>query len=126
MSFPSRPRAQLGLAAALLAFLAAWIACFPPQRYGFYPSCPVHEWLGLQCPGCGLTRAVADLLSGRLRDALGHNALVVGLLPFAAALALVECYSVVRWNRWRPVRIGHFSMSVAYAVVVMFGVARNL
>src|SRR4051812_20010867 len=59
------------------------LICFPPSRFAFYPNCPIHEYFGLLCPGCGATRACAALLRGHFVDALRQNALFVLLLPFA-------------------------------------------
>ncbi|HCC55687.1 MAG TPA: hypothetical protein DEQ47_00200 [Solibacterales bacterium] len=120
------PRVQLAIMAAAFTAAVALLACFPPERYTFYPSCPLHELLGLQCPGCGLTRALADLMAGRMREAAGHNALAVALMPAVVGFALMQSYSVLRWNRWREVRVGPGWVAVAYAAVAVFGLGRNL
>ena len=49
---------------AIIAFAATLLLRFPPAQYSFYPRCPVHQLLHLQCPGCGATRAIADILRG--------------------------------------------------------------
>ncbi|MDP9340318.1 MAG: DUF2752 domain-containing protein [Acidobacteriota bacterium] len=67
--------------AAALATAAAVLYRFPPERYHFYPQCPVFRYLHMYCPGCGATRALAALLHGRLVEALHYNAFVVLLLP---------------------------------------------
>ncbi len=45
------------------------------------PLCTLHATTGLQCPGCGATRATHELLHGRLIAAMHYNALWVLLLP---------------------------------------------
>ena len=50
---------------------------FNPSTHGFYPVCEFHQLTGLNCPGCGGTRAVYQLLHGHLLRALEDNALVV-------------------------------------------------
>jgi hypothetical protein len=82
----SRRHLLRGLAAVFLFGCAAagMLWRFPPERYGFYPICPIHEYLHLECPGCGATRALAALLHGHLMEALRLNALVIGvILPLA-------------------------------------------
>ena len=43
----------------------------------------------------------AAMLSGRFADAFQYNPLAVIVWPVLGALAIVEIYSALRWNRWR-------------------------
>ncbi len=49
-------------------------------------GCPFHDATGLDCPGCGATRACFNVLHGRVVNALHYNALAVlvgaSLLPY--------------------------------------------
>src|ERR1700743_1975824 len=74
---------RAALPVSLMAGLAIILLRFPPAQYTFYPQCPIYSSLHLLCPGCGGTRALADLLHGRLHEALHDNALVTLLLPIA-------------------------------------------
>jgi len=68
------------LGGTILAVLYLW----DPQETSFYPPC-VFRWLtGWQCPGCGSTRAIHQLLHGHLKMAWFLNPLMVTLLPFIA------------------------------------------
>ena len=113
------PPAGLGL--AVFALLR-----FPPTRYSFYPQCPIHQFLHLECPGCGATRATAALLHGRLAEAMHLNALVTLLLPFAAAYGIL-CYR--RFLKRRPLRWPQQKAAILYAalaVAAAFTLIRNL
>ena len=109
-----------GLAAGFLA-LRIW----PPGTAGFYPPCPIHQFTGLLCPGCGGTRALSALAHGHVLEALRWNALTTLLLP---AALLWSAY--VFWQSWR----GHPlpwtpPPAVSYALLaaaVLFTVLRNL
>jgi Protein of unknown function (DUF2752) len=127
ISNPNRRRRWLAhglLAAALL--LAATLVAYPPAPGSFYPACPIHEYLHIDCPGCGATRALAALLRGRLLEAMRLNALFVLLLPFGLSAA-IECYR-------RAIRAGNFRWPVVpvpavYATIAaatMFMVVRNV
>jgi Protein of unknown function (DUF2752) len=111
---------------AIVAIAATILLRFPPAQYSFYPQCPIHELLDLQCPGCGATRAIAALLHGHLAEAMHRNALITLLLPFAAAYGIV-CYSrllqrkTIRWPQPQPAVI-----YAAFAVTAVFTVIRNL
>jgi hypothetical protein len=99
---------------------------FPPAQNSFYPRCPVHELLHLQCPGCGATRALAALLHGRLIEALHFNALATLLLPIAAVYGVL-CYK--RWLQHRPLHLLQPKPSILYAAFALtaaFTILRNL
>jgi hypothetical protein len=99
-----RRRAETRLAAAFVcvAGVAVLLLCFPPEQYGFYPRCPIHTYLHLQCPGCGCTRALAALLHGRVADAFHFNALLIaGVLPAAAVYAGLCLVRLLRREEFR-------------------------
>jgi hypothetical protein len=74
----------LALAAAMLGS-GAVLFFFDPAKQGYFPACLFHSLTGLNCPGCGGTRAAHELLHGHLLRALHDNALFVLAL---AALAI--------------------------------------
>ena len=86
---PKINSANARFAGLLLAVVAAGIAAtvffFNPSAHNFYPVCQFHRLTGLNCPGCGDTRALYALLHGHLATALRDNALLVGGTFFLAA-----------------------------------------
>lgn len=110
----------------IVAFAIIILLRFPPTQYSFYPQCPIFEYLHLECPGCGTTRALAALLHGRLAEAFHFNALVVLWLPVAAAYAIL-CY--YRFLQRRPLRWPQTPPIATYfacVVAVLFTIVRNL
>ena len=88
--------------------------------------CLFYKITGLQCPGCGSSRAVMALLRLDLREALRHNA----LFPLEwGYLAWVWIYACVRY-----IRTGRFSYAPKPAMMdwavlgacVLWGIIRNL
>lgn len=98
-------RATANLVVLLALAAAALLFKFPPERYGFYPACPVYRYLHLYCPGCGGTRALAAILHGRVSEAMHYNPLFVMLLPLLLMFGGTVYWSAVTKNKieWPPV-----------------------
>lgn len=116
--------AGIVLGAAALG-VGAVIFFFNPTTHAFYPVCKFHQLTGLNCPGCGATRALYALLHGNFLTALRDNALFV----FALAAGLVYgMWFMVRKFRGRPgseIFPAKF-LWPALAVALVFTVLRNL
>lgn len=98
---------------------------FDPTTNGFYPVCRFHQLTGLNCPGCGATRACHALLHGDLSTAFRDNALIVLSLP---ALLLRGGWLALARYRGRPagswLAVNQAWMFLVIALV--FSVLRNL
>jgi hypothetical protein len=111
---------------AILALTVSTLLLFPPEHYSFYPRCTIHEYLHLQCPGCGATRAIAALLRGHFAEAMHLNALITLLLPLAAAYG-IPCY--YRFLLGKPQRWPQPPPTAIYstlAIAAIFTILRNL
>lgn len=84
------PRAAW-LAATILVPLAwaAWVAAGEPAG----PACLLREVAHLDCPTCGITRALALLAGGEWRASLAVH-------PWGAALVLQALAGWAAWTRW--------------------------
>ena len=110
----------------LLAFVSlAGLFLFNPALYSFYPLCIFHRTTGLLCPGCGGLRAIHQLLHGHLGTAFRLNALLVLSLPVLFWLGVRRAWRRLR-NQPPPAAIPPAWFWCALAVVVVFGVLRNL
>jgi len=103
----------------------AVIFFFNPSTHGFYPACVFHSLTGLNCPGCGATRALYALLHGNVRLAVKDNVLFVALL---AALAVWGLRFGLRQMRNRTAT---FQVPVKYlwtllVIAFVFAVVRNV
>jgi len=98
---------------------------FNPGTHGFYPVCLFHELTGLNCPGCGGTRAAYQLLHGHLLLALRDNALFMLTL---VALVLRGMWFAARKIRHQPATLAvpPKALWAFLAVAVVFTVLRNL
>jgi hypothetical protein len=131
MTIPRCPLRVRSIARAVaplvvLSLATAVLLLFPPARFSFYPQCPIHEYLHLQCPGCGGTRALVALLHGHLAEAFHFNALVTLLLPFAAACGILSYSRFLQSEPLRWPQASPLAMYAALAVTATFTVVRNL
>jgi hypothetical protein len=114
----------IGLTVVLVAIMVV-LYFFNPSLYHFYPVCQFHRLTGLNCPGCGGTRAVYALLHGDFAEAFHDNALFV-----AGLVAAVLRGGWFALNRIRGRQNGSFippRWLIPMAVLAaLFGVLRNL
>jgi Protein of unknown function (DUF2752) len=121
---------SLGIFAAVTLVLAGIIAgavlfFFNPSKYSFYPVCQFHQLTGLNCPGCGSTRAAYQLLHGHFSAALHDNALFVLAL---AALAARSIWFLKRKSSNRTVNffLPPKALWTFLVIALVFTVLRNL
>ncbi len=104
---------------ALLAILAGMgiflLFNFNPEEVGFFPKCPSRALTGLDCPGCGSTRAIYHLLHLDIATAFARNPLLVLSIP---VLVLMIRYPKIALHRSAP--------WISFFVVVLYGVLRNI
>ena len=104
----------------------ALLSRFPPDRYHFYPACPVYHYLHVYCPGCGSTRALAALLHGRLAEAMHYNPLFVVLLPMLCLFAGFVYWKAAVRNRIEWPQLPQTVLASLLGVIAAFTIVRNL
>jgi Protein of unknown function (DUF2752) len=117
-------RSAANFAATGAAAGAAMLYRFSPQEYSFYPRCPFFALTHHYCPGCGATRALAELLHGNVTAALHFNAAVTVLLPFVLCYFAKMYWTALRENRVEWPSIPDWSWRVAIACLAIFAVTR--
>ena len=120
-----RPRSIAISAASLAGALCGVVYCFPPASHSFYPRCPLYMLTGWQCPGCGATRALYELLHGNIGAAWAYNQLFVALFPMLVITFAVQLCYFARHGRWYVLPGQQKLVYAALIVAVCFGVARN-
>ena len=113
------------LVAAVVLGSGAVLFFFNPSTHGFYPVCLFHKLTGLNCPGCGGTRAAYQLLHGHFLTALRDNALFILAL---VALAVRGAWFAARKACHQPATLAvpPKALWAFLAMAVVFGVLRNL
>lgn len=71
--------------AVVIGVVVVVLAAFVLYQHGpcavWFPGCLFHRWTGLECPGCGMTRATYAALHGRFGEALRFNPLGMIAVP---------------------------------------------
>jgi len=109
-----------------VAAIAAVLAARHPGEIPGMPRCPSVSLLGVQCPGCGSTRASHFLLQGDLARAWRMNpALVLLGLPVLATALVDAGRTLVRGRRLLAVPPSRTALLLA-GLLVLWGALRNV
>lgn len=109
----------------LLIAGAVYVFVFEPGRSGFFPLCPFRLLTGLQCPGCGTTRALHELLHGHLLAAFMLNPLLLLALPFALYAFVRYSVLALRGRSPRPNALPAPYIYAIFFVILGFWIFRN-
>ena len=93
---------------------------------GLSIPCPFHAVTGLLCPGCGVTRMCLALLRLDFAAAWQANPVLLLLLPVLAALLIRQAMRYVKTGRSTLSRGESALVWGMAAVLLLWGIARNL
>ncbi|PWS32463.1 DUF2752 domain-containing protein [Pedobacter paludis] len=100
---------------------------FNPEVYNFFPECPFHKYLHLDCPGCGSQRAVHALLHGHVLSAANYNLLMVLSIPLLLVHFSLKVYSQITKKDFALKIWYHPSTpKIIFAIVILFWITRNI
>ena len=108
-------RSRTGPLVVAGTFLAGCVALRAVDPTGGPTICPFKAWTGLDCPGCGATRAAHQLLNGHV--------LAVPFVLWWLGAWLVDALGGPTLPGLRP---SPAVLRVVIVVLVLFGIARNL
>jgi hypothetical protein len=115
--------APLAAGAALLGGCVA-VALVDPS--GGPTVCPFRLVTGLDCPGCGATRAAHQLFTGHLLAAADLNLLALVAIPLVLWGLYASLTAMLGGPRWRTFSPSEGWLRVALVVAVAFWVVRNI
>ena len=97
----------------------------PEDTSNPYPKCPFFMLTGWKCPGCGLQRAVHDLLHLDIAGAAHHNILLIVALPLVCFFFFVDRMKT-RLPRLYAFANHPVTTVVLIAIVLAWWVLRNI
>lgn len=110
-----------------LAVAALFLRSGGPTGMPWLPGCLFHDFTGLDCPGCGMTRAAHATLHGNIAEAVRFNPLGMILLPVAAVGLGIE---MLGWIRGKPLpfrfQVGAAGAWAIAGVLIGFWILRNI
>src|SRR5437867_11781718 len=121
---------QLTITAAAwltLVAVASFLFFFNPASPSnqFFPKCPFRLITGLQCPGCGTTRACYQLLHLHPAAAFKLNPLTMMTLPFLIYGLAGFTKSAITGQSQRRVFIPTFYLWTWIVAIIFFWIFRN-
>ena len=123
---PSPPVASAVILSGLGVAVLALLRLVDPRLPGNYPTCPFLLFTGCYCPGCGTLRALATLMEGDLRSAMGYNPLTVLSLPVLSTLNLMMVARKSERLTRSQLRVPPLAAWTLLAVIISFWVLRNI
>jgi hypothetical protein len=104
---------------------AAYLFFFEPGKTGFFPSCPFRLLTGFTCPGCGVTRALHQILHGHFYTAFTLNPLFLLAIPFLLFALLRYSVIVMRGGVPRPNALPAPYIYAIFFAILSFWIIRN-
>lgn len=86
--------------------------------------CPLLEFTGIACPGCGATRGLCAILTLRFKDAYEYNLLTFGLFFFLSGVYIFNLYKIIKYNE--RIKFNGKIVCVIVIVAAVFAIVRNL
>jgi hypothetical protein len=111
----ARSTTLISVASFIAIGAAAILYRFDPAVVHFFPQCVFHKLTGLQCPGCGTTRALHHLLHGDIAGAFRLNAMLFVVAPFGVVASVSRRFVTHPVTGW-----------AAAVVTVVWWVGRNV
>ena len=93
---------------------------------GFSLFCPFYRFLGIYCPGCGISRMFFHLFRLEFYEAFSSNCVVFCLLPVALIMAGVHLYRYLRYGSGRLSKAENIGVWIAVGILIAFAVVRNV
>ena len=89
---------------------------FDPTSSSFFPPCPVHALTGLQCPSCGIQRALHCFLHGEMMAGLRYNWYLLLALPYVILVLVAEVFASERMKRLLYHRVTLMTYVATYCI----------
>ena len=88
--------------------------------------CPFHAITGLNCPGCGNSRAVLSFLRGHWSEGIKHNYMGIPSFLYVGWMAIGGCISYIKSGKIVLPEKPRFIHYTLLAALLIWWVVRNI
>ena len=122
-----KKRLLIVFAAAIISAAAILYLYLTPEGAGAGIPCPIYQFTGLYCSGCGASRALRSLLHFDFYQALRYNAAFTLALPFFIMYFFALAISYIRFGKDEiSKKVPLKPLWVLVAIALIYGVLRNI
>ncbi len=115
---------ELGIISAFF-FFAIYSDTYRDIPMTSFYSCPVKDWTGYSCMGCGLTRGTIFFCHFDFIQAIMYNPFVIVIVP-GVALRLYQKLSFIFFKKYLAINIKVRTVFVFLFLFFLFGITRAL
>lgn len=113
------------ITAGAIAAGCAYVGLTDPESGGTFPKCGFYTITGYYCPGCGMTRALHNVLHLNIFRALQFNALIVLAIPIFAYFYTYWILAVYTDKKLPTFVVKKPYMYTLIALIALFVIGRN-
>lgn len=100
---------------------------FNPSENSFFYTCPIYEYTGLQCAGCGSQRAFHQLLHFHIGEAIQLNVLFVISIPFILLAIGIKTWNWIFSTNFQIAFLKHRYFYMFWVIAILgFAILRNV
>ena len=125
-SSPAVSRPRLAPIAVGLGLVGGCVAMGLIDPTGGPVLCPFRVATGLYCPGCGSTRMLHHVFTGRLDLAIGDNPVALLMLPLTLWWVFIAMTAWAGGPRWTEPRFRASHVWALASTVIAFWILRNI
>lgn len=97
-----------------------------PEDSALFPKCPFYLLTGLECPSCGIQRALHSLLNGDIMKAIEYNQFLLIALPFLGGVIYTKWFETNSSRILGKYILHRYTIYVYVCVYVSWWIIRNI
>ena len=109
-----------------MLFVLLFYLYFNPEESALFPQCPFHLLTSLDCPSCGIQRALHSALNGDIMKAIEYNPFLLIALPFLGTVIYTKWFNTKSSRILGKYILHRYSIYVYVCAYVSWWFIRNI